>query len=69
MANQYISIYIINIYHKGCGGTMVVPVFASENIELTFAFKTFKISYQPCEKYREVIQITCDYVIKSTVLE
>ena len=29
--------YIINIYHKGCG-TMGVPVFASENIELTFAF-------------------------------
>ena len=27
----------INIYHKGCG-TMGVPVFASENIELTFAF-------------------------------
>ena len=23
----------------------------------------------PAEKYREVIQITCDYVIKSTVLE
>ena len=27
----------INIYHKGCG-TMGVRVFASENIELTFAF-------------------------------
>ena len=27
----------IKIYHKGCG-TMGVPVFASENIELTFAF-------------------------------
>ena len=26
----------INIYHKGCG-TMGVPVFASENIKLTFA--------------------------------
>ena len=25
----------INIYHKGCG-TMGVPVFASENIELTY---------------------------------
>ena len=27
----------INIYHKGCG-TMGVPVFASENNKLTFAF-------------------------------
>ena len=26
---------VINIYHKGCG-TMGVPVFASENIELHF---------------------------------
>ena len=34
----------INIYHKGCG-TMGVPVFASENIELTFAFNFKK--YQP----------------------
>ena len=31
----------INIYHKGCG-TMGVPVFASENIELTFAFNCKK---------------------------
>ena len=35
---------------------MGVPVFASENIELTFAFNFKKI---PAEKYCEVIQITC----------
>ena len=34
---------------------MGVPVFASENIELTFAFNFKKI---PAEKYCEVIQIT-----------
>ena len=38
----------INIYHKGCG-TMGVPVFASENIELTFAFN-FK-TYINIEKF------------------
>ena len=31
------TLLAINIYHKGCG-TMGFPVFASENIELTFAF-------------------------------
>ena len=35
---------MLNIYHKGCG-TMGIPVFASENIELTFAFnfKTYQL--------------------------
>ena len=48
--NIYIYIYkfdlktkLINIYHKGCG-TIGVPLFASENIKLTFAinFKKYR---------------------------
>ena len=35
------TLMAINIYHKGCG-TMGVPMFASENIELTFAFNLKK---------------------------
>ena len=49
---------------------MGVPVFASENIELTFAFNFKK--YQNTKNTKKIscmTQITCDYVIKSTVLE
>ena len=43
ITHQFLEIYstpAINIYHKGCG-TLGVPVFASENIELTLRFVVF----------------------------
>ena len=42
----------INIYHKGCG-TLGVPVFASENIELTFPLNFKK--YQR----KNIVKNTC----------
>ena len=43
-------------YHKGCG-TMGVPVFASENIELTFAF-----NFKKYQKYQKNIVYDTNYM-------